>query len=105
MIREQIQSRQISPNEARAMDNRPPYTDDQIKEFSALGLNPRGTTPATALAPVPVDPSKVDAEYAPGEASGNTAAESPTGGNQPPAANPPADKPADKPAANPPKAK
>lgn len=66
-IRTQIEARVLAPNEARAMDNRLPFTTDQIEEFNELGLNRRGSTPATSLAPVPVDPSKVNAEYVAGE--------------------------------------
>lgn len=60
-IRTQIESRTLAPSEARAMDNRQPFTTAQIEEFNELGLNRRGSTPATSLAPVPVDPSQVGA--------------------------------------------
>lgn len=80
-IRTMVESRQLAPSEARAIVNRPPFTEDQIKEFDELGLNRRGSTPGTSLAPVPVDPASVDAEYAPGEASGTTSGEPNSGGN------------------------
>lgn len=42
-IKTQIEARVLAPSEARAMDNRKPYTDDQIKEFELLGLNKTAT--------------------------------------------------------------
>lgn len=33
MLRMQVESRQITPNEARAIENRPPFTQEQINEF------------------------------------------------------------------------
>jgi HK97 family phage portal protein len=37
-IKTQIDSRVLAPSEARAIDNRPPFTADQIAEFTELGL-------------------------------------------------------------------
>lgn len=54
MIQTMIESRQLAPSEARAMDNRMPFTDEQITEFDRLGLNRRNSTPGTTLAPIPV---------------------------------------------------
>ena len=61
MIKTQIDSRTIAPSEARALDNRKPYTSDQIAEFDELGLNRRNSTPATSLAPIPPDQDVIDA--------------------------------------------
>ncbi|HYS43645.1 MAG TPA: phage portal protein [Geobacteraceae bacterium] len=72
VIRTQIESRTLSPNEAREMDNRPPFTDDQIREFDELGLNRRGTTPATSLAPVPVNPADINAISDPAASTANS---------------------------------
>lgn len=55
MIQTMINSRTIAPSEARAMDNRPPFTLEQIEEFDALGLNPRMSTPQTSLLPLAPD--------------------------------------------------
>ena len=52
MIEVKIRSKTLAPSEARQLDNRPPFTLDQIAEFNALGLNPRGTTPLTSSAPI-----------------------------------------------------
>lgn len=77
MIKSQIESRVLCPSEARAMDNRKPYTDDQIKEFELLGLNktatgalagaddlpvPAGTqtVPADPNAAAPAEPNPAD---------------------------------------------
>lgn len=38
-IRTQIGARTIAPSEVRALENRPPYTAEQIAEFNELGLN------------------------------------------------------------------
>ena len=59
MIETMINSRTIAPSEARAMDNRPPFTDAQIEEFDALGLNPRMSTPQTSLLPLAPDQAGV----------------------------------------------
>lgn len=50
----QVQARTLAPSEARALDNRAPYTPEQIKEFDELGLNRRGSTPMTSLAPIDI---------------------------------------------------
>ena len=52
MIQTRVESRTLAPSEARAMDNRSPFTDAQIQEFDDLGLNRRGSTPLTSLAPL-----------------------------------------------------
>jgi len=52
LIETMIHSRTLAPSEARLMDNRPPFTLEQIEEFNALGLNPRSSTPQTSLAPM-----------------------------------------------------
>lgn len=51
MIKTQIEARTLAPSEARALDNRQPFTSAQIQEFDELGLNRRGSTPETSLAP------------------------------------------------------
>jgi HK97 family phage portal protein len=83
MIRTQIDSRVIAPSEARALDNRRPYTPDQIEEFELLGLNKTATgaltgaeglpTPAgTQTEPaVPADPNAAPADNAPTPDQGN----------------------------------
>jgi hypothetical protein len=38
MFAQQIQSKQRTPNETRALDNMPPYTDAQITELEDLGI-------------------------------------------------------------------
>jgi len=38
-IQVQIESRVLAPSEARKLDNRPPFTKEQINEFDELGLN------------------------------------------------------------------
>jgi HK97 family phage portal protein len=58
-IAAQIQARTLAPSEARQMDNRQPYTPAQIKEFDELGLNRRGSTPLTSLAPMDLDGNPV----------------------------------------------
>jgi HK97 family phage portal protein len=55
MIRTQIESRTLAPSEARLLDNRTDFTQSQIEEFDKLGLNKKGSTEATSLAPL--DPS------------------------------------------------
>jgi HK97 family phage portal protein len=62
MIRTQIESRVLAPSEARLMDNRQPFTPEQIAEFDELGLNKRGTTPQTTLAPEPPTDAPVAAD-------------------------------------------
>jgi hypothetical protein len=52
MIQTQIQSRTLAPSEARLLDNRTGFTDAQIAEFDELGLNKKGSTEATSLAPL-----------------------------------------------------
>jgi hypothetical protein len=47
-IASKIGMRTLTVSEARAMDNKPPLTDDQIEEFETLF--------GSATAPVPVDP-------------------------------------------------
>jgi HK97 family phage portal protein len=69
----QIQSRVLAPSEARSLDNRQPYTPEQIAEFDELGLNPRATTPATSLTPqAGPDPFKPDSPPAPAGAPADT---------------------------------
>lgn len=55
MIETKIKTRILAPSEGRAMDNLPPFTNAQIEEFDALGLNPRSSTPQTTLAPLAPD--------------------------------------------------
>lgn len=52
LIGTMIKNRTLAPSEARLMDNRAPFTLEQIEEFNALGLNPRSSTPQTSLAPM-----------------------------------------------------
>ena len=47
-----VRGKVMAPSEARALDNLPPFTLEQIAEFNALGLNARGTTPQTSSAPI-----------------------------------------------------
>jgi HK97 family phage portal protein len=47
MIRTQIESRVLAPSEARLLDDRPAFTEDQLAEFDRL-FPPRGTRPASA---------------------------------------------------------
>lgn len=49
-----IEARLICPNEGRAMENRLPYTDDQIKEFELLGLNKTATGALAGAEDIPV---------------------------------------------------
>jgi len=51
MLKVQIDARTLAPSEARALDNRKPFTVDQIAEFDELGLNKKGSTPETSIAP------------------------------------------------------
>jgi HK97 family phage portal protein len=71
-----VQSRTLAPSELRAMDNKPPYTPEQIKEFDDLGLNRRGSTPLTSLAPLDTNGTPVALltaqESAPADDQGNT---------------------------------
>lgn len=60
-IRTKIDSRVIAPNEARELDNRAPFTEEQIIEFDRLGLNRRNSTPSTSLAPIPPTQDILDA--------------------------------------------
>jgi HK97 family phage portal protein len=48
-IKTQIDSRVLAPSEARALDNRPPFTDAQIKEFEDLGLNKTASAAVGAI--------------------------------------------------------
>jgi HK97 family phage portal protein len=73
MIRTQIESRTLAPSEARLLDNRTDFTQSQIEEFDKLGLNKKGSTEATSLAPL--DPSGEIAA-----ASGPSASQSGEGG-------------------------
>lgn len=52
MFRIQIESRQIAPSEAREKDNRPPYTPEQLQEFTDLFGPPKG-----AGTPLPAQPT------------------------------------------------
>jgi len=65
MIETKINSRTLAPSEARAMDNRPPFTLSQIEEFDALGLNPRMSTPQTSLLPLAPDQAGIYAGNVP----------------------------------------
>jgi hypothetical protein len=59
MLAQRIDSRQLAPSEARAMDNLAPFTLAQIEEFNALGLNRRGATPQTSILPIPPESAPV----------------------------------------------
>jgi HK97 family phage portal protein len=52
VIETKIKSKVLAPSEARALENKPPFTLEQMAEFNALGLNARGTTPQTSSAPI-----------------------------------------------------
>lgn len=58
-IANQINSRTLAPSEARQLDNRPKFTPDQMKEFDELGLNRRGATALTSLAPMDLEGNPV----------------------------------------------
>jgi HK97 family phage portal protein len=62
-IKIQVDSRVLAPSEARALDNRPPFTSAQIEEFDELGLNRRGTTPETTLQPEPASDAPISAGH------------------------------------------
>ncbi|WP_414943315.1 phage portal protein [Amycolatopsis sp. cmx-11-32] len=47
VLGKQIATRQLAPSEARALENRMPFTDEQLAEFDRLFGNPR-TQPTTA---------------------------------------------------------
>jgi HK97 family phage portal protein len=53
-IKTRIEARELCPSEARAMDNRKPYTDDQVAEFELLGLNKTATGALTGAMGLPV---------------------------------------------------
>lgn len=61
VIETMINSRVLAPSEARLMDNRPMFTEEQITEFDRLGLNRRNSTPGTSLAPIPTTQDILDA--------------------------------------------
>lgn len=46
----EVDGRLITPTEARALDNRQPFTDEQIAEFDRLFGNPNKQTPTPAVA-------------------------------------------------------
>lgn len=55
MLRTQIESRQLAPSEARAIEDRQPFTENQLAEFDRLfgkGTTPTPQTPATPGAKV-----------------------------------------------------
>jgi len=52
-MRTQIDARILSPNEARAMENRKPFTQDQIDEFEKVGLNKTATGALTGETKLP----------------------------------------------------
>lgn len=49
MFKTQIEARVLAPSEARELDNRPPFTEEQLAEFAALFGAPR-VQPASATA-------------------------------------------------------
>lgn len=53
-IKTRIDSRELCPSEARAMNNRRPFTEEQIKEFEVLGLNKTATGALTGASDIPV---------------------------------------------------
>jgi HK97 family phage portal protein len=50
MFKAQIESRQLAPSEARALLDRPPFTEAQLAEFDRLFGEPRAKQPAAAVA-------------------------------------------------------
>jgi HK97 family phage portal protein len=64
-----IDARVLAPSEARAMDNREPYTDAQIQEFELLGLNKTATGALTGAEGIPT-PAGTQEEPLPPEAAG-----------------------------------
>jgi len=50
MLGQQIKDRMIAPSEARELDNREPFTPDQLAEFDRLFGNPNKSTPAAVQA-------------------------------------------------------
>lgn len=91
MIKTKIDSRTLAPNEARELDNRPPFTEEQITEFDRLGLNRRSSTPGTSLAPIPITQDILDAVNE--DVTGKAGAASPLVSTPAPA-EPPAEPPA-----------
>ena len=53
-IYQQIEARNLTPDEARAMDNRPPLTMDDYKQFELAGLNKTATQWLTGAFGLPV---------------------------------------------------
>lgn len=54
VLNEAIKSFRLAPSEARALDNREPYTEEQYLEFERLGLTKQKADPATAGDPTGV---------------------------------------------------
>ncbi|GIH69448.1 phage portal protein [Sphaerimonospora thailandensis] len=48
MFRTQVESRVLAPSEARELENRPPFTDEQLAEFDRLFGPPKAATPTPA---------------------------------------------------------
>jgi hypothetical protein len=48
MLGQEIKDRMLAPSEARALQNRQPYTDEQLAEFDRLFGAPK-TTPTIAV--------------------------------------------------------
>lgn len=53
VIGQQVKDRVLAPSEARALDNRQPFTDEQYAEFDRVFGNPNKQTPTTATTGVP----------------------------------------------------
>ena len=53
VVLNKIDARAITPNEARAIDNRKPMTPDQMKEFELTGLNKTATAALTGADDLP----------------------------------------------------
>lgn len=58
LFKAQIDSRQITPSEARALEDRAPFTDVQLAEFDRLFGSRQQATKATASAPAPGSPEE-----------------------------------------------
>ena len=61
LFKTQIDSRQLAPSEARALEDRAPFTDDQLDEFDRLFGSRQQATKATAATPQPGSPEEARA--------------------------------------------
>lgn len=66
-----INARYLAPNEARALENREPFTPDQIKEFELLGLNKTATGALTGAEGIAAPTVTQSGEPSPAQNQGN----------------------------------